>query len=84
MYMVERVLPHAEKKFEFTESVLEISQETILFFLQEILKELRSSTWLIHARSLPKVQSVQPSGSADKNQEFIPWTMYLVYENVLN
>jgi len=84
MSMAGKVLPHAEKKLEFMESAPEISQVTILFFSRGILKELRSSIWLTLARSLLKVPSVQPNGSAGKKQEFIPWTMCLVYKNIFS
>ena len=56
MFTAEKVLPRAEKKSEFMGSAPEISQATILFFLQATPKGLRSSTWLTPARSLPKVR----------------------------
>src|SRR5665647_1603010 len=49
---------------------------TIQYFLQATPKELRSGTWPTPVRSLSKAQFVQPNGSAPRNPEFIPWTMY--------
>src|SRR5690606_41399515 len=80
IFTAEKVLPHAEKKSEFMESALEISQVTTPSFSQAIPKELRSDTWLILDRSLPKVQCAQPNGSVSKNLEFILWMMCSVYK----